>query len=142
MCLVPVRSGGGSDFILRFPAHPMWVRSAREAMRTALCTAVPRNGEFIETAVLLTSEVVSNAIIASRSCADPSPVTMSACWSAKGELQVIVYDHAPGQPEPAERQPGLEDEHGRGLALLALCAREWDVCRHIPGMGKAVSFLL
>ncbi|MGK5532587.1 ATP-binding protein [Streptomyces sp. URMC 129] len=141
MCLVPVRSGT-ADFALRFPAHPVWVRNARDAMRTALSTTVPGNDELIDIAVLLTSEVVSNAIRASRNCPTPPPVDVHACWSPEGDLQVNVYDRAPGEPDVPDRSPSDDREHGRGLLLLARCARKWDICHHAPGPGKMVWFQL
>ncbi|MFR9726586.1 ATP-binding protein [Streptomyces sp. MS19] len=141
MCLVPERSGN-ADFALRFPAHPAWVRNVRQAMRTALDTTVPRNGELIDTAVLLTSEVVSNAVKASLHCPTPPPVDVQVCWSQEGNLQVIVHDRAPGTLDPPDRAPADEDEHGRGLLLLTRCARRWEVCSHTPGQGKTVSFQL
>ncbi|TDC11370.1 ATP-binding protein [Streptomyces sp. 8K308] len=141
MCLVPVRSGT-ADFTLRFPAHPSWVRTARDAMRTALRSAVPLNGELIETAALLTSEVVSNAINASLCCRTPPPVDIHACWSPEGELQVRVYDRGPGMPRLPDASPAVDQEHGRGLLLLSSCARRWEVCRHAPGPGKSVWFQL
>ncbi|WP_129841695.1 ATP-binding protein [Streptomyces sp. RFCAC02] len=141
MCLVPERSGS-ADFALHFPADPAWVRNVRQAMRTALGGTVPRNGELIDTAVLLTSEIVSNAVTASLHCPTPPPVDVHACWSPEGALQVVVQDRAPGTPQPPERAPATEAEHGRGLLLLTRCARRWEVCRHAPGPGKRVSFQL
>lgn len=116
MCLVPVRSGT-AGLTLWFPAHPVWVRTAREAVRTALTTAVPANVELIETAVLLTSEVVANAVTASLNCLTPPPIAMNACWSPDGDLQVAVYDHGASTPELREEPPPDEAEHGRGLLL-------------------------
>ncbi|ARQ69398.1 ATP-binding protein [Streptomyces marincola] len=141
MCLVPTRSGT-ADFTLRFPAHPVWVRNARHAMRTALSTTVIADDELIDTAVLLTSEVVSNAIKASLDCPSPPPVDVHACWSPDGDLQVNVYDRAPGDPRLPEQAPPAEDENGRGLLLVTRCARRWEVCRHVPGSGKTVWFQL
>ncbi|ONK12303.1 ATP-binding protein [Streptomyces sp. MP131-18] len=141
MCLVPTRSGT-ADFTLRFPAHPVWVRNARQAMRTALSSAVPANAELIETAVLLTSEVVSNAIKASLDCPSPPPVDVHACWSPDGDLQVNVHDRAPGEPRLPDQAPPSDDERGRGLLLVTRCARKWEVCHHVPGSGKTVWFQL
>ncbi|RKN10038.1 ATP-binding protein [Streptomyces radicis] len=141
MCLVPERSGT-ADFALRFPAHPVWVRNARQAMRTALTSVVPANPELIETAVLLTSEVVSNAVRASLGCRTPPPVDVHACWSPEGDLQVQVHDRAPGDPAVPERPPPTERESGRGLLLVTRCARRLEVCHHVPGPGKTVWFQL
>ncbi|MGK5531446.1 ATP-binding protein [Streptomyces sp. URMC 129] len=141
MCLVPVRSGT-AGFALHFPAHPVWVRNARQAVRTALRSVEVVNDELIDMAVLLTSELVSNAISASLNCRTPPPVDMHAFWSPEGHLQVKVYDRAPGDPEVPDQLPPPDDEYGRGLHLLAHCARAWAICRHAPGPGKTVWFHL
>ncbi|WP_245834488.1 ATP-binding protein [Streptomyces aidingensis] len=133
-----------SDFSLHFPAHPAWVGVAREAMRTALAHGLPAWREIMETAVLLTSEVVSNAVIASRACRHPyPPVDLYASWTLRGDLHVRVFDRAPGEPVTVPPpSPSPDDEHGRGLLLLAQLARRWNVHRHNPAPGKTVWFQL
>ncbi|MGH1551787.1 hypothetical protein ACRAWF_05320 [Streptomyces sp. L7] len=49
-----------ADVSLVFPPHPAWVRTARETVRTLLATS--GRPELADTAVLLTSEAVTNAI--------------------------------------------------------------------------------
>jgi anti-sigma regulatory factor (Ser/Thr protein kinase) len=129
-----------TDFSLVFPPAPGWVRTAREAVRTALTAA--QRSELVDTAVLLTSELVTNAVKASLGARCTSPVTVHAEWAArpKGSLRVMVYDGAPGLPLWHAHTEGAEV--GRGLLLMRLCAAEWGVCQHGPGPGKGVWFTL
>ncbi|MEV5506180.1 ATP-binding protein [Streptomyces orinoci] len=125
------------DFALVFPPAPGWVRTAREAVRTAL-TAAHRE-ELTDTALLLTSEAVTNAINACRGSGCSAPVTLHAEWAAGGALRVLVRDDAPGMPRLGRPYPERQ-ESGRGLLLISACATDWGVCRHGPGPGKAVWF--
>ncbi|MFJ4617905.1 ATP-binding protein [Streptomyces sp. NPDC088812] len=125
---------------LTFPPHPVWVRTARDAVRTLLL-ATP-HADLADTAVLLTSEAVTNAINA---CADKgctTPVTLHAGWwfDPHHRLRVLVHDAAPGLPTP--RTPAQDDEEGRGLHLISSGADAWGVCAHGPGRGKATWFEL
>ncbi|UNO40555.1 ATP-binding protein [Streptomyces sp. MST-110588] len=124
------------DFSLVFPPDPGWVRAAREAVRAALCAA-GREG-LVDTALLLTSEVVTNAVKACRSSGCSAPVTLYAEWTGPGTLRVLVQDGAPGVP--CWGRAAGDEEGGRGLLLVGAWADEWGVCRHVPGVGKAVWF--
>jgi hypothetical protein len=128
------------DFSLVFPPDPVWVRPTREVVRTLLA-AVSRD-DLVEEAVLLTSETVTNAV---RACLDTGvrePVRMYGAYEgeAGGTFTVSVHDRAPGRP--VARDAGDEDEGGRGLELLAGCAKAWGVCGHGPEPGKSVWFEL
>ncbi|GHF46945.1 hypothetical protein GCM10010218_30290 [Streptomyces mashuensis] len=140
------RTGGAafpprSDFSLVFPPAPAWVRGAREAVRTALLIA--RREELVPMAMLLTSEVVTNAVNACRRHRCSVPVTVTVSWMSGGALLVLVYDGAPGVPEAYDARARAEEERGRGLLLVRACAADWGVCRG-PGQGpgKAVWFRL
>jgi anti-sigma regulatory factor (Ser/Thr protein kinase) len=141
MCPVPASPLVG-DVSLAFPADPVWVRHARDAVRTAMRSVADVKEELVETAVLLTSEVVSNAVVASTAADRAGLVGVRVGWEERGPVRVYVQDQAPGEPAEPSRPPGPEEEHGRGLLLLALQAAEWGVCRHLPGLGKAVWFAL
>lgn len=128
-----------ADFSLVFPPDPSWVRTAREAVRTALHTA--NRPDLTDTALLLTSEAVTNAVTACRRSGCAAPVTLYAEWAALGTLRVLVSDDAPGMLSPrALTRAEAEAENGRGLFLIDNCAAEWGVCHHGPGPGKAVWF--
>ncbi|MEU2794606.1 ATP-binding protein [Streptomyces sp. NPDC007100] len=126
------------DFSLVFPPDPGWVRTARDAVGTAVRSA--GRGGLADTALLLTSEVVTNAVNACRSSGCSEPVTLYGEWPGPGTLRVLVHDGAPGLPvrEWAQR----DRVGGRGLYLVGVCADEWGVCRHGPGHGKSVWFEL
>jgi anti-sigma regulatory factor (Ser/Thr protein kinase) len=126
------------DFSLVFPPDPRWVRPTREAVRTLLA-AVSRD-DLVDEAVLLASETVTNAV---RACLDTGvrePVRMYGAYEGNGTFTVSVHDQAPGRP--TAREAGDEDEGGRGLELLAGCAKAWGVCGHGPEPGKSVWFEL
>jgi anti-sigma regulatory factor (Ser/Thr protein kinase) len=123
---------------LVFPPHPAWVRTARETVRTLLvASGCP---ELADTATLLTSEAVTNAINACEGKGCAAPVTLRAAWTDARRLRVLVHDEAPGLP--AARTPGRDDEGGRGIQLISCGADAWGVCTHGPGPGKATWFEL
>lgn len=129
-----------TDVSLVFPPDPVWVRTARETVRTLL--AVAGRGDLTVAALLLTSEAVTNAVNACRTTACTSPVTLFAGWTAAPahRLRVLVHDAAPGLPEC--RVPAPDAESGRGMMLISYGADAWGVCTHGPGRGKATWFEL
>lgn len=127
-----------TDVSLVFPPHPIWVRTARETIRTLL--AVSGFHELTDTAVLLTSEAVTNAINACANKGCTTPVTLHAGWTDPHRLRVLVHDEAPGRPNCRTSAP--DDEDGRGIQLISYGADAWGVCTHGPGRGKATWFEL
>ncbi|AQW50315.1 ATP-binding protein [Streptomyces violaceusniger] len=128
-----------ADFSLVFPPDPGWVRTAREAVRTALHTA--NRTDLTDTALLLTSEAVTNAVNACRTSGCSAPVTLYAEWGPYGTLRVLVSDDAPGFPAQRSLARDTADaENGRGLLIIGSSATDWGVCHHGPGPGKAVWF--
>ncbi|MFC4500528.1 MULTISPECIES: ATP-binding protein [Streptomyces] len=123
---------------LTFPPHPAWVRTARETVRTLLASA--GRPELADTAALLTSEAVTNAINACEDKGCAAPVTLHADWAAPRRLRVLIHDQAPGLP--AVRPLTHDDEDGRGIHLISEGADAWGVCTHGPGPGKATWFEL
>ncbi|MFE3201163.1 SpoIIE family protein phosphatase [Embleya sp. NPDC059237] len=79
-------------------------------------------GDVVDDAVLLTSELVTNAIVHAGTSAEVS------CVRYDGGVQIEVTDHYPSRelPEPAT---GFDDgdESGRGLFLSASLASAWGV---------------
>ncbi|WP_406000662.1 ATP-binding protein [Streptomyces sp. NBC_00829] len=128
----------GGDVSLVFPPDPLWVRAARETVRTLL--AATRRTERADTAVLLTSEAVTNAINACVLKGCTAPVTLFAGWTDDHRLRILVHDEAPGVPAP--RTAADEDESGRGMQLISYGADAWGVCTQGPGPGKATWFEL
>ncbi|HWH27793.1 MAG TPA: ATP-binding protein [Mycobacteriales bacterium] len=114
-------------------AHPRSAHAARAFIRD-FCKAAHIGEDACETAALLTSELVTNAIIHGRSRAvltahTPPPV-----------LRVSVQDDDPQLPDVGDA-PGVGAESGRGLLLVAALASSWGVERTESG-GKAVWFEL
>ncbi|MCX4908466.1 ATP-binding protein [Streptomyces sp. NBC_00878] len=127
-----------TDVSLVFPPHPVWVRTARETVRTLLTAS--GHPELTDTAVLLTSEAVTNAINACAAKHCTTPVTLHAGWADPARLRVLIHDEAPGRPTC--RTPTHHDEDGRGIQLISYGADAWGVCTHGLGRGKATWFEL
>ncbi|MBK3594018.1 MULTISPECIES: ATP-binding protein [unclassified Streptomyces] len=90
--------------------------------------------EETDTAELLLSELVTNALIHTRNGA---AITVT---SAPGRLRVEVRDFVAGQ-EPAPYVPNADDgTHGRGLLLVQSLADSWGVMTQ--ALGKVVWFEL
>jgi anti-sigma regulatory factor (Ser/Thr protein kinase) len=110
---------------LTLPPVPV---SAREARRfvSQFCTAADMPDDICETAALLTSELVTNAVLHGRSRATlhvrkPPPY-----------LRVSVEDHNPELPEVGDR-PALSATSGRGLHIVAELASRWGIERSENG---------
>jgi anti-sigma regulatory factor (Ser/Thr protein kinase) len=84
-------------------------------------------------AVLLTSEVVTNAL---RHEAGKTIELVISC--SYGQLHVDVYDTSPALPMPMDGP--VDAETGRGLMLLASLSSSWGYYR--TPTGKAVYFTL
>ena len=76
------------------------------------------HGDPAEVAVLLTSELVTNAIRHGG-----PPVTVRAGLSRRGSLRIEVRDDEPGSV--VARLAGLDDDGGRGLLLVDSLADRW-----------------
>jgi anti-sigma regulatory factor (Ser/Thr protein kinase) len=87
-----------------------------------------------ETAILLTSELVTNALKHGE-----SPVTVAVSWSVE-QLRIEVHDRSRYLPAPWPARIAVDDEAGRGLLLVDTLATDWGFYR-TPG-GKAVYFTL
>ena len=113
---------------LDVPADLASVSSARQFVRSELA----RNGlaEMTDVVVLLTSEVVTNAI---RHAGSPCRVVMRI---SQESVRVEVTD---GSTEPVHLRPGPPDaESGRGLQLLDRLAGHWGTLDRAG--GKSVWF--
>ncbi len=116
---------------VRLTPGPAAPAEARGQVRAAVCAwDLPVD---LDVAVLLTSELVTNAI---RHEAGGSVTVAIRC--AGGRLRVDVHDSSRFLPVPADAP--VEAETGRGLMLVAALAQEWG-CYRTPG-GKVVYFTL
>jgi anti-sigma regulatory factor (Ser/Thr protein kinase) len=100
----------------------------KQAARTSI------SDDATDTAILLTSEMVTNALTHGE-----SPVTVAVSWSVE-QLRVEVHDRSRYLPAPWPARIAVDDEAGRGLLLVDTLATDWGFYR-TPG-GKAVYFTL
>src|SRR5580704_8438024 len=112
-----------------YQPEPAAAAAARRFVRDTLRTwqVVGRSAsqdELVDDAVLLTSELVTNAVV---HAGTPVQVT---CRLAHGAVEVVVLDRHPVQLVP-DREPrdssGAERTSGRGLMLPAELASSWGV---------------
>ena len=116
---------------VRLAASAAAAGEARSQVRTAIRDwGVPVDPD---TAVLLTSELVTNAIIH-----EPGGTVTLGIRCLRGRLRVDVYDTSHSFPVVSVA-PG-DAETGRGLMLVATLAAEWGFYR--TPAGKAVYFTL
>jgi serine/threonine-protein kinase RsbW len=119
-----------SEASLALPALKASVAAARRTV-TALCGPAGLHG-LCDTAALLTSEVVTNAVLHG-----DGTVEVRAHVGG-GRLRVEVQDQGDGEPQV--RAPTPDAEGGRGMHLLAALAEDWGV-EPVAG-GKYVWFEL
>lgn len=127
---VPERAASTTSASTDLPAHPLSARRARRFVLTALEAFDVRGLD--EVAELLTSEVVTNAVVHAH-----SGVRVSV-EGVPGGARISVTDSNP--LIPALRRPVHEAEHGRGLHLVETLAHRWGV--DPAGEGKAIWFEL
>ena len=132
------------DFVATaaYQPEPAAAAAARRFVRDTLRTwqVVGRSAsqdELVDDAVLLTSELVTNAVV---HAGTPVQVT---CRLAHGAVEVVVLDRHPVQLVP-DREPrdssGAERTSGRGLMLPSELASSWGVT--YARTAKAVWFRL
>jgi hypothetical protein len=90
-------------------------------------------GRPADEAELVTTEIVANAVGATRAATWPASRPPVRLWvrGGIGLLIVLVWDACGTEPAPGN--PGTDDETGRGLLLIAAFAR-WGYY-HPPGDG-------
>jgi anti-sigma regulatory factor (Ser/Thr protein kinase) len=118
---------------LSLSAAPASVHTARQAVRQQ-CDAWGADAAAGDAAVLLTSELVTNAVLHAR-----TPMTVKVS-RGQGTIRVEVRDAHPALPEP--RRYNVDTATGRGLRLLEALASSWGV-RKVPDdeqPGKIVWF--
>ena len=129
--MAPTRTTVPHRHRVRLTAGPAAAAEARGQVRAAICTwDVPVDADV---AVLLTSELVTNAI---RHEAGTTIMLTVTCIC--GQLRVDVHDTACSMPVLMDA-PG-DAEAGRGLMLVASLSTDWGFYR--TPAGKAVYFTL
>ncbi|HEX3425392.1 MAG TPA: ATP-binding protein [Acidimicrobiales bacterium] len=124
-----MRVGSMSFGAQELPFVPTSAATARRLV--ARCADSVGLGDLTHVAVLLTSELVANALRHGR------PPMVLACEGTGAGLRVSVSDGLAALPS-LRRHGGL-DEGGRGLAMVDVLANQWgsDLA---PGGGKCVWF--
>lgn len=115
----------------RLAAHPASVGAARRLVRASTVGAVPP--ELVETAELLVSELVTNAVVHAG-----TPVEIGVAVLEDRTLMVAVTDGSPHAP--VTRDYAETASTGRGLVLLQELADHWGV--RVTPSGKSVWFCL
>ncbi|WP_181143711.1 ATP-binding protein [Streptomyces cinnamoneus] len=115
----------------KFPADPLSVGAARRFVRR-FCNEI---GQDSDTAELLISEVVTNALVHAKS---PCQVTCVALWGRPAWFE--VRDESPEHPTP--RDVDLDASGGRGLLLLDVLADHWHVEDDTSRQAKIICFTL
>jgi anti-sigma regulatory factor (Ser/Thr protein kinase) len=133
-------TAGGSDHPPRGPTDGGSTRlhmagdagrtgEVRSALRELAAAATP---EVRDVAVLLTDELLSNAVVHG---GGRFAVTAEV---VAGTLRVAVADDSPVRPRVLDVAP--ENEHGRGMAIVSALAAAWGC--DTDGRGKVVWFSL
>jgi anti-sigma regulatory factor (Ser/Thr protein kinase) len=101
--------------------------------------------ELAETAELVTSELVTNAVKASQGLTGSRyngqwrpgtpPVRL---WVMSDHRQVLIQVWDGHDQLPRKGQPGVDDEHGRGLFIVAAVCAQYGVYRLAGSTGKVV----
>ena len=118
---------------LQLPAGPTSPRQARHFVGGVLRDHGVQAGEVVEAALLLTSELVTNAVLYAA-----GTINVDVDIDLRG-VRVEVGDS--NAEAPSQRAADLDDTSGRGLHLVAAMARAWGVDQ-APQEGKVVWFEL
>lgn len=115
--------------------RPLSARAARNAVVRLLAERAPAH--FVRDALLLTSELVSNAVTHGQGSCE----LRAAFTSPPDRLRVEVFDESPIVPALADAARHRARIGGLGLVLVAEVASRWGVDA-MSGGGKAVWFEL
>ena len=116
------------------PMHPSAAASGRMLVREA-CTAWAVPPDVCETAEMVASELVSNAVEHAHTT---SRLTITYTGAV---VRVSVRDYRP-TPIPRPRPIDIGAHRGRGLHLVAALAQAWSVDRHPDGKTIWASLLV
>jgi anti-sigma regulatory factor (Ser/Thr protein kinase) len=134
---LPRPLGAGRFALVTLPTSPFW---ARRYTRTFLNSCRGIGAEPAETAELLVSELVTNAV---RFGGDPARTNASLILLSlryfRGSLLIEIYDTDENPPILSHHDEDAES--GRGLLLVNALAKEWSYF-FPPGGGKVVYCVL
>ncbi|MER6220172.1 ATP-binding protein [Streptomyces sp900105755] len=126
-----VGSGEGTArrrFRFELAAHPGSPAQARRLVRARL-TGWSICADTCDTAVLVISELVTNAIVHTASSR-----VVCELHDHDDTVRIAVQDEgcAPDEPHPSPQRP--EEEHGRGLLLVEALCQAWGAQEHGSGL--------
>lgn len=124
-------SSGAVCHVLDLDPVPLSARVARTFVSAAFAMI---DGDSEDVALLLTSELVTNAVLHAR-----TPLQLAVLLDGDTAL-VGVADRLPGSPALAPLEQSGHRFGGRGLALVADVAQAWGTTTYTG--GKTVWFLL
>ena len=124
---------------LDLPARPDSVAVARSFVRDLVraCDAGlggPIDPELVEDAMLLVSELVSNAILHGR------PMIRLSVSVSISRVEVEVADQGDRLPGPPVAVADPRQARGRGLHLVEQLSTDWGIRPQVPPPGKSVWF--
>lgn len=109
--------------------------AAPRTARRMLCEVLPQWGiddpSVLHDVALVVSELVTNALVHGAAGRPAAGATVTVGAEVGAELVLWVADPFPGVP--AQRQPEVDAEGGRGLEILSRIALRWGVEPDAPG---------
>jgi serine/threonine-protein kinase RsbW len=127
-----VRDSPGTVLVKRWEHNPRCVAHARHELRQELGTW--GIGELTDTAELVLSELLTNAL---RHARIPRGRLIETRYERVGR-GVRIEVHDANETWPAVQKPSVDEESGRGLALVdALTGARWGVSER-EGVGKLI----
>ncbi|WP_256725393.1 ATP-binding protein [Streptomyces sp. IMTB 2501] len=113
------------------PSRPTAVGTARRVVRELLTAWEVPEGP-LDDAVLVTSELVTNALV--HTAGDRIACRLH---DTADRIRIEIEDRQGGPALPTARRPGPDDQHGRGLLLVDALSLDWGVTP-IPGRPARV----
>jgi hypothetical protein len=134
--------------LMVFDARPQAARDARTATTRILDSW--NLSHLTDTATLLVSELITNAIVHAHGSTDPPedlferrgkirPVLLGMGVSLRESLWIEVWD--PSTTPPRRHKAGGDEESGRGLELVNSLSKDWG-WNVLTASGKVVWFTL
>jgi anti-sigma regulatory factor (Ser/Thr protein kinase) len=124
--------------VMAVPHGPGGVRTARQRMRADL-RACGAGETTVEDAVLVLSELLSNAYRHARPLGSGGSVRAAWRCEPAGDLTISVTDGG-GPTRPRAGTPSVTARGGRGLAIITTLARDWGVAEErAEEPGRAVT---
>jgi anti-sigma regulatory factor (Ser/Thr protein kinase) len=88
--------------------------------------------DLADTAELLTSEIMTNAVLASGRLRTAGPPVVRL-WVTSGRAALVIRVWDASQAIPIRQEAGPDDDNGRGLMLLDALSADWGCYREADG---------